>query len=231
MSANMVIKEFNNQYKTCELSYFNIFLLKDLKVSKNIEVFNRALLPFGFYLAKSQNKNDEDRALHKLGILLDKVISYSYESRVNSRVNKIINALKNCDHKTIASTISSAYRTYLGECSMMKAQKSTYGYMCNGGHRQVMKFTEEELCEWCKKPIIIPDYKGFTCPHCRVYFHNFKPQKIKIKLSSEDFYFSPFDQNEEIPETLIKIEAGEFDLKKAKKVNAGQLVFIMDNFK
>lgn len=200
---------------------FTKILLKELSFSQDIEDYNKILSPFGFFLLRAKNKNDQDRALQKLSQLLDKAVNNEYEERKNSRANKIINAIQNRDYKTIASTIASAYRTFLSDCCIEKAQKSVYGYTLNGNNRIKTCKPKEiiALCEWCNQEIIVQLNKGYSCPLCGVFFQDYKPNKIKIDLVTMAWYEENYDDL-----TLIEsIQRGELSILKIKYSKSLQL--------
>lgn len=181
---------------------------------------------YGYYLAKGENEEHEARALEKLIEKIDIVLSEKAEKRKNSWANRLNLNLQNGNDKAVASLITSLWRRLLSGTSLKKAQRSVWGYMLNGNNLSKGRYEKEikALCEWCSKEIHVPINKGFTCPHCRVYFSNFQPQQIKIKHSFENFYFENFENDDE-KSVFEKLKIGEFELKKAKKANAAQLVF------
>lgn len=180
----------------------------------------------GYYLAKGEDSEHEARTLEKLKDKLNIILSGEVEKRKNSWTNNLSYNLLIGNNRVVASMITSLWRRLLLETSLKKAEKSAYGYALNGNLRSksIREKETKALCEWCSQEITVPVDKGFTCPHCNTYFADFKPQKVKIKPVLESFYFDDFEQSDE-KNVLKKIQIGEFELKKAKKANAGQLAF------
>ena len=181
---------------------------------------------FGFYLAKGNDVEHESIVLEELKLKLKLVLNGQIERHKNSWVNSLNYNLRIGNDIAIASMLASLWRRLLNETSLKKAQLSAYGYALNG-HCRIKSSKQNEitaLCEWCNREITVPVDKGFTCPHCNTYFADFKPQKMKIRPNFENVYFADFEEYDE-KSTFQKIQTGEFELKKAKKKDAGQLAF------
>ena len=179
----------------------------------------------GFYLAKGESDDHEAITLEKLKSKLECVLSLEVEKRKNSWANNLNFNLRFGNDKAIASMLASLWRRYLNETSLKKAKLSVYGYALNGNNRILSAQKKEiiALCEFCHQEITVPVGKGFTCPHCGVFFQDFQPQKIKIKHSFESFYVPNYEHDEE--NVLKKLKTGEFELKKTKKSKTAQLKF------
>ncbi len=180
----------------------------------------------GYYLARAESEVHESIALEKFKLKLKDVLDGAVDDRKNSWINRLNKNLKNGNDAAVASMLASLWRRYLSETSLRRSEKSVFGFIVNGNQRTKTHREEEinGLCEFCHKEIMVPVDKGFTCPHCNTYFADFKPQKMKIKPNFENVYFDDFEENDE-KSTFQKIETGEFELKKAKKKDAGQLAF------
>lgn len=180
----------------------------------------------GYYLAKGESSDHENIALEALKLKLQLALMGKVEERKNSWINSLNRNLEEGNDKAVASMLASIWRRLLVETSLKKAKISAYGYALNGYNKAKNGQKKEitALCEYCHQEIIVPVGKGFTCPCCGVYFHDFKPQKVKIQKDLETFYLNDFLDDDE-KNVLKKIKSGEFELKKAKKSNAGQLAF------
>lgn len=180
----------------------------------------------GYYLAKGESSDHENIALEALKLKLQLALMGKVEERKNSWINSLNRNLEEGNDKAVASMLASIWRRLLVETSLKKAKISAYGYALNGYNKAKNGQKKEitALCEWCNREITVPVDKGFTCPHCNTYFADFKPQKMKIKPNLQSFYIEDFEENDE-KSTFQKIETGEFELKKAKKKDAGQLAF------
>lgn len=208
-------KRVGRHYTTHILSAY-LRLVNPAKIREDVALH-------GYYLAKGENEEHEAITLEKLKEKFKIVLDGIVETRKNSWSNRLNYNLNTGNDKAVGSMITSIWRRFLGETSSTKARKSAYGYAMNGNQRAKTKREKEikALCEYCHQEITVPLEKGFTCPCCGVYFHNFKPQKVKIKKDFEIFYVEDFEEKS----TFQKIQTGEFEFKKTKKANTGQLAF------
>lgn len=180
----------------------------------------------GYYLAKGENANHESIALEKFKLKLNDVLSGEVEARKNSWANSLNCNLNIGDDKEIASMLASIWRRYLTETSLRKAELSVLGYTLNGNQRCKTKRVKETqaLCEYCHQEITVPVGKGFTCPHCNTFFHDFEPQKARIELSQKEWsYEERLDEDLSIVERIRKNHWG---VEKTNLKSAAQLTMM-----
>jgi len=174
------------------------------------------------YLIRGESLNHESIALEKLKDKFKIVLNGKIEKRKNSWANSINVNLSIGNDKAIASLIASLWRRTLSETSLRKAERSQYGYMLNGEKCSKIEKEKETtaLCEWCNTEITVSMIKGFTCPCCGVYFHDFKSKRAKINFTIDQF---SYEENylDEI-NIIEKIKRGEISLEKTKYSHGAQ---------
>lgn len=181
---------------------FNINTLSSYLLSNNSDEIRCDLLSHGVIMLKARSTEHDVITLSALQERLRPVVDNAWEMRKNSWSNSLINAVENDDNIAVASLISSKWRWLLGKCGDSK-----------GYHKK--NTATAALCEWCSKDIKIPNNGGFICPHCGVYFADFRPQKSKINSEKNDFYIENFEEKDE-ENLLQRVKKGEMSLEKTK---------------
>lgn len=208
-----------------EGNYYSIQLLSTYLCLITPSNIRQDVAQFGHYLAKGESEAHEAIALEKLKEKLKSIINGEVESRKNSWVNTLNRNLSSNNDKAVASMLASIWRRLLTETSLKKAERSAMGYALNGNNRVKSSKQKEKkaLCEWCSKEITVPTAKGFTCPCCGVYFHDYRPQKVKINLSQKEW---AYEESYEELSSIDRIRRGEWGLERTKLKNAAQITMM-----
>lgn len=200
-------------------------LISEYLSHADMKKIKHAVSLHGFYFANAESIDHQNIAFEILKNKLKVVLSGKVEKRKNSWANRLCFNLIHGNSKVVASQIASFWRRTLIKTSLKKAKRSQYGYEINGQQRSKTRNKKEieALCGWCSKTIIAPLNKGFTCPHCGVYFQNFKPNEAKINCTIREL---SYEENYDELTTIERIRRGEWDVKKAKFSRALQLTMM-----